>query len=70
MPKLEAAWLTFQKAGVLAVITAGSREEQRLNAHDGLWGAKLFPLPAAESRHGRREADPAGTASAARSPSS
>ena len=48
MPKLESAALTFQKAGVLAVITADREKNNVLNAHDGFWGAKMYPLPAAE----------------------
>jgi carboxypeptidase Q len=48
LPKLESAWLTFQKAGVLAVIAPDREKNNVLNAHDGLWGAKLVPLPAAE----------------------
>jgi carboxypeptidase Q len=47
LPKLESAWLTFQKAGVLAVITADREKNNVLNARDGLWGAKLLPLPGA-----------------------
>jgi len=48
LPKLESAWLTFQKAGVLAVIMPDREKNNVLNAHDSLWGAKLVPLPAAE----------------------
>jgi carboxypeptidase Q len=48
LPKLESAALTFQKAGVLAVLTPDRERSNVLNAHDGLWGAKLYPLPAAE----------------------
>jgi carboxypeptidase Q len=48
LPKLEAAALTFQKVGVLAVLTADRERSNVLNAHDGLWGAKLYPLPAAQ----------------------
>jgi len=48
MPKLESAAFTFQKEGVLAVITADRERNNVLNAHDGLWGAKMYPLPAAE----------------------
>ncbi|MGD0793319.1 MAG: M28 family peptidase [Terriglobales bacterium] len=48
MPKLEAAWRTFQKAGVLAAIMPDREKNNVLNAHDGLWGAKLLPLPAAQ----------------------
>jgi carboxypeptidase Q len=48
MAKLESAWPTFQKAGVLAVITPDREKSNVLNAHDGLWGAKLVPLPVAE----------------------
>jgi hypothetical protein len=48
IPKIEAAWKVFQKAGVLAVITPDREKNNVLNAHDGLWGARLLPLPAAE----------------------
>jgi carboxypeptidase Q len=48
LPKLEAAYVAFQKAGVLAVITPDREKNNVLNAHGGLWGAKLLPLPAAE----------------------
>jgi carboxypeptidase Q len=48
LPKLEAAWHAFHKAGALAVITPDRESNNVLNAHDGLWGAKLLPLPAAE----------------------
>jgi carboxypeptidase Q len=48
LPKVEAAWSVFQKAGVLAVILPDREKSNVLNAHDGLWGAKLLPLPAAE----------------------
>ncbi len=48
LPKLESAWPTFQKAGVLAVITPDREKSNVLNAHDSLWGAKLLPLPAVE----------------------
>ncbi|MGA2978028.1 MAG: M20/M25/M40 family metallo-hydrolase [Terriglobales bacterium] len=48
MPKVEAAWRTFQKAGVLAVITPGREKNNVLNAHGVGWGAKLLPLPGAE----------------------
>jgi hypothetical protein len=48
IPKMEAAWRLFQKAGVLAVITPDREKSNVLNAHDGLWGAKLLSIPAAE----------------------
>jgi Zn-dependent M28 family amino/carboxypeptidase len=48
LPKIEAAWLAFQKAGVLAVITADREKNNVLNAHGVGWGAKLLPLPGAE----------------------
>src|SRR6202795_372183 len=48
LPKLESAWLTFQKAGVVAVIMPDREKNNVLNAHGGLWGAKLLPLPGAE----------------------
>ncbi|MFZ0796786.1 MAG: M28 family peptidase [Terriglobales bacterium] len=48
LPKMESAWIAFQKAGVLAVIMPDREKNNVLNAHDSLWGAKLLPLPAAE----------------------
>jgi carboxypeptidase Q len=48
LPKLEAAWLAFQKSGVLAVITPDREKNNVLNAHGAGWGAKLLPLPGAE----------------------
>src|SRR5260370_38912536 len=48
LPKLEAAWLAFQKWGVLAVLTPDREKNNVLNAHDALWGAKLLPVPGAE----------------------
>lgn len=47
-PKIEAAWKTFQRAGVKAVIMSDREKNNVLNAHSGLWGARLLPLPAAE----------------------
>jgi carboxypeptidase Q len=48
LPKLEAAWTAFHKGGVLAVIVPDREKSNVLNAHDGVWGAKLLPLPVAE----------------------
>jgi carboxypeptidase Q len=48
LPKLESAWLTFQKAGVPAAIMPDRERNNVLNAHASLWGAKLLPLPVAE----------------------
>jgi carboxypeptidase Q len=48
LPKLEAAWAAFQKGGVLAAIMPDREKSNVLNAHDGVWGAKLLPLPVAE----------------------
>ncbi|MBI3477247.1 MAG: M20/M25/M40 family metallo-hydrolase [Acidobacteria bacterium] len=48
LPKLDAAWPIFQKAGALAVITTDREKNNVLNAHDMTWGAKLLPLPGAE----------------------
>jgi hypothetical protein len=48
LPKLEAACIAFQKAGVLAVITPDREKNNVLNAHGVGWGAKLLPLPVAE----------------------
>jgi hypothetical protein len=47
MAKMQAAWLALRKAGALAVITPDREKSNVLNAHDGVWGAKLLPLPAA-----------------------
>ncbi len=44
-PKLEAAWATFQKAGVLAVLSSDRERNNVLNAHAGLWSSKLLPVP-------------------------
>jgi carboxypeptidase Q len=48
LPKLKAAWVTFQKAGALAVITPDREKNNVLNSHGGVWGAQLLPLPGAE----------------------
>jgi carboxypeptidase Q len=48
LPKLDAAWPVFQKAGALAVIMIDREKNNVLNARDPLWGARMFPLPAAE----------------------
>lgn len=48
IPKMEAAWRTFQKAGVLAVITPDRERNNVINAHAGLWSSKLLPVPAAQ----------------------
>src|SRR6202051_2583216 len=48
LPKIEAAWRVFQKAGVLAVIMPDREKNNVLNAHNSLWGARLLPLPGAE----------------------
>jgi len=48
LPKLDAAWAVFQKAGVPAAITTDREANNVLNAHDMLWGAKMLPLPVAE----------------------
>jgi carboxypeptidase Q len=48
LPKLEAAFRTFQSAGVLAVLFPDRERSNVLNAHSGLWGTKLLPVPAAE----------------------
>ncbi len=48
LPKLDAAWPVFQKAGVLAVVMTDREKNNVLNAHDMLWGAKMLPLPGAE----------------------
>src|SRR5262249_46335912 len=48
IPKLDAAWPVFEKAGVLAVIMSDHENNNVLNAHDMLWGAKMLPIPGAE----------------------
>jgi carboxypeptidase Q len=48
LPKLEAAFTIFQKAGVVAVIMADREKSNVLNAHGMRWGAKMLPLPSAE----------------------
>jgi hypothetical protein len=48
IPKVRAAWQEFQKAGVLAVLVGDREKNNVLNAHGGLWGSKLVPVPAAE----------------------
>lgn len=48
LPKLDAAWTVFQKAGVPAAIMTDHEKNNVLNAHDMLWGAKMLPLPVAE----------------------
>jgi len=48
LPKVEAAWRAFQKAGALAVITSDRERNNVLNAHGVGWGARLLPLPGAE----------------------
>jgi carboxypeptidase Q len=48
LPKLEAAYPAFQKAGVLAVITSDRVNNDVLNAHTALWSSKLLALPAAQ----------------------
>ncbi len=48
LPKLDAAWTIFQKAGVPAAVMTDHEKNNVLNAHDMLWGAKMLPLPVAE----------------------
>ena len=48
VPKVEAAWPLFQKAGALAVITPDREKNNVLNAHGVGWHANLLPLPGAE----------------------
>ncbi|MGA9530034.1 MAG: M20/M25/M40 family metallo-hydrolase [Terriglobales bacterium] len=48
MPKVQAAWPAFAKAGVLAVMTPDRTPNNVINAHAGLWGSKLVPLPGVE----------------------
>ncbi len=48
LPKLEAAWIAFQKWGVLAVIRPDSEKNNVLNARGAWWGARLLPLPGAQ----------------------
>lgn len=46
--KLRAAWQTFAEDGVLAVMTTDRTPNNVINAHAGLWGSKLVPLPGIE----------------------
>lgn len=48
IPKLQAAWATFQKAGVLAVMVPDRTPNNVINAHAALWGSKLVPVPGAQ----------------------
>jgi carboxypeptidase Q len=48
LPKLEAAWNSFAKAGVLGVIVPDRDKNNVINAHAGLWSSKLLPIPAAQ----------------------
>jgi Zn-dependent M28 family amino/carboxypeptidase len=48
MPKLDAAWLVFQKAGVPAVLVPDRDKSNVLNAHGLQWGSALLPLPGAQ----------------------
>jgi carboxypeptidase Q len=48
LPKLEAAWIAFQKAGVAAVLTPDREKNNVINAHGVGWGAKLLLLPGIE----------------------
>jgi carboxypeptidase Q len=47
-PKLRAAWQTFEEDGVVAVMTPDRTPNNVINAHAGLWGSKLVPLPGIE----------------------
>ncbi len=48
VPKVKAAWEAFEKAGVLAVMTPDRAPNNVINAHAGMWGSKLVPLPGVE----------------------
>jgi len=48
LPKLDAAWTTFQKAGVPGVLMSDREKNNVLNAHDMLWGARMLPMPVGE----------------------
>ncbi|HMD16216.1 MAG TPA: M28 family peptidase [Terriglobales bacterium] len=48
MPKLEAAWIAFQKSGALAVLTPDRDRNNVINAHGVGWTATLLPLPGVE----------------------
>jgi len=48
LPKLEAAWQLFARAGVLAVLARDRTPNNVINAHAALWGAKLVSIPGAE----------------------
>lgn len=48
MPKLEAAWIAFQKSGALAVLTPDRDRNNVINAHGVGWTATVLPLPGVE----------------------
>jgi carboxypeptidase Q len=48
MAKLEAAWIAFQKLGVLAVLAPDREKNNVINAHGVGWTAKILPLPGVE----------------------
>ncbi|MFZ3265005.1 MAG: M20/M25/M40 family metallo-hydrolase [Terriglobales bacterium] len=48
LPKLQAAWPAFEKAGVLAVMQTDRPANNVINAHAALWGSKIVPLPGVE----------------------
>ncbi len=48
LPKLQAAWPAFEKAGVLAVMQTDRPTNNVINAHAALWGSKIVPLPGVE----------------------
>lgn len=48
LPKIELAYSVFHKSGVLAVIVPDHEKNNVINAHSGMWGTKLLPVPAAE----------------------
>lgn len=46
--KIEPAWLTFEKVGVLAAMMSDRSPNNVINAHAVLWGSKLAPIPSVQ----------------------
>ena len=59
MPKVRAAWAAFEKAGVLAVMTSGSRAQQRDQRARWHVGIEAGAFARCRAWHGGCEADPA-----------
>ena len=47
-PKIRAAWQTFAEYRVLAVLATDRTPNNVINAHAGLWGSKIVPVPGME----------------------